>query len=203
MDDHTLSGLLMKKKRLKVVNTLLERRENNFTISELSEESGVGYKTVHGLVGELEKFGVINVEDRGGSKMVSLNVDSPYVDALEELGSIDSQPLEKVAEEFAGEIKEEYPEIKTVALFGSVLHGLPTQESDIDILVLVGPEVDEPEKVEEGVWAIRDRYEREENVNISPVVMDQHRFKLNAKNRNPFESKVQEKGKLLEGEPLK
>ncbi|MFB6191131.1 MAG: nucleotidyltransferase domain-containing protein [Candidatus Nanohaloarchaea archaeon] len=201
MEGSTLSQLLMKDKRLKVLNTLLRNRDRDFTISRLSDESGVGYKTTHGLVGKLENFGIIDVEEKGGSKIVSLNQDSPYIEALEGLGSIDSRPLKEVAEEYAEEVKEEYPEIETVALFGSVLNGLPTEESDIDILVLLEPDSD-MEEVEEGVWAIRDRYEREKNVDISPIVMDRKTFELNAENREPFESKVRKQGEVLEGEPL-
>jgi len=201
MENGTLTQTLMKQKRLKVLNTLLENRDRDFTISELSEKSGVGYKTTHGLVGKLENFGIINVEERGGSKIVSLNQDSPYIDALENLGSIDSQPLRKIAEQYAEEVKEELQEIKSVILFGSVMHGLPTEESDIDILILVDSEADQ-EDIEEAVWTIRDRYEREENVNISPIVMSQKKFELHAKNREPFESQVKQQGEVLEGESI-
>lgn len=196
-----MTQLLMKQKRVKVLNTLLENRDGSFTISELSEKSGVGYKTTHGLVGKLESFGIINVEERGGSKIVSLNKDSPYIDTLEDLGSIDSQPLREVAEKYAEEVKENFSEVKSVILFGSVLHGLPTEESDIDILILTDSEADQ-EGIEDAVWTIRDRYEREENVNISPIVMSSKKFELNAENREPFESKVKQQGKVLEGEPI-
>jgi predicted nucleotidyltransferase len=199
MEERTLTQTLMKQKRLKVLNTLLENRDQNFTISELSEKSGVGYKTTHGLVGKLENFGIVNVEEKGGSKLISLNENSPYIDALENLGSIDSQPLREVADQYAEEVIEEFSEIKSVILFGSVLHGLPTEESDIDILILVDSEADQ-EEIEDAVWTVRDRYEREENVNISPIVMSQKKFKLNAENREPFESNVKQKGEVLEGE---
>ncbi|MFB6180946.1 MAG: nucleotidyltransferase domain-containing protein [Candidatus Nanohalobium sp.] len=201
MEDGTLTQTLMKQKRLKVLNTLLQNRDQDFTISELSEKSGVGYKTTHGLVGKLENFGIINVEEKGGSKLVSLNQDSPYIDALENLGSIDSRPLRKVAEQYAEEVKQKFSEIKSVILFGSVLHGLPTEESDIDILILVDSEADQ-EEIEDAIWTVRDRYEREENVNISPIVMSQKKFELNADNREPFESKVKQQGEVLEGEPI-
>jgi predicted nucleotidyltransferase len=199
--DETLAQTLMKQKRLKVLNTLLENRDQDFSISELSEKSGVGYKTTHGLVGKLESFGIINVEEKGGSKWVSLNQESPYIGALENLRSIDSQPLTEVAGKYAEEIIEELSEIKSVVLFGSVLHGLPTDESDIDILILVDAEADQ-EEIENVVWTVRDRYEREENVNISPIVISQKKFELKAKNREPFESRVKQKGEVLEGEPI-
>lgn len=78
------------------------------------EKSEVGYKTTHGLVCKPENFGIINVEKKGGSKIVSLNKRSPYIDALENLGSIDSQPLREVAEQYAKEVIEEFLEIKSV-----------------------------------------------------------------------------------------
>ncbi len=201
MDEGTLTRLLMKQKRLKVLNTLLEHKETGFTISELSQKSDVGYKTTHSLVGKLENFGIIDVEEKGGSKIVSLNPDSPYIEILEKLGSIDSQPLREVAEQYAQEVKEEFSEIKSIILFGSVLHGLPTEESDIDILILVDSEANQ-EEIEEVIWTIRDRYEREENVNISPIVMSGKKFELNVENREPFESKVKKQGEVLEGEQI-
>jgi predicted nucleotidyltransferase/predicted transcriptional regulator len=201
MDDRTLSNLLMKKKRLEVLNTLLENKEQDFTISELSEKSEVGYKTTHSLVEKLENFGIINVDEKGGSKLVNLNQESPYIETLEKLGTIDSQPLRKAAENYAEEINGEFSEIKSVILFGSVLKGLPTDESDIDILILVDSEADR-EEVEEKIWAVRDRYEREENVNISPIVMNKEKFELDAENREPFARKVKEEGEILEGEPI-
>lgn len=201
MDDETLTQLLMKQKRLKVLNTLLQNKETGFTISDLSEKSEVGYKTTHSLVGKLQNFGIIDVEEKGSSKIVSLNKNSPYIETLEKLGSIDSQPLKEIAEQYAQEVKEELSEVESVILFGSVLHGLPTEESDIDILILVDSKADQ-EEIEDTVWTIRDRYEREENVNISPIVMSKKKFELNAENREPFESKVKKQGEVLEGEPI-
>ena len=195
------SQLVMKEKRLDILNTLLENRRSEFTISGLSEKSGVGYKTTHSMVEKLESFGVVNVEAKGGSKFVSLNEDSPYISILEDLGSMDSQPLKDVAEEFADEIYDKYDEIISIILFGSVVNGLPTENSDIDILILTSSEAD-LDSIEENVWAVRDRYERENKVNISPIVMEKREFDLNAENREPFASKVKEQGELLKGEKL-
>lgn len=201
MDDETLTQLLMKQKRLKVLNTLLQNKESNFTISKLSDKSEVGYKTTHSLVGKLENFGIIDIEEKGSSKIVSLNENSPYIEILEKLGSIDSQPLKEIAKKYAQEVKEELSEIESVILFGSVLRGLPTEESDIDIIILVDPEANQ-EEIEEEVWTIRDRYEREEKVDISPIVMSKKKFELNAENREPFESKVKKQGETLEGKSI-
>ena len=201
MDAGSFTELIMKEKRLDVLNTLLENKGSEFTISSLSEKSGVGYKTTHGLVERLEGFGVIRVDSKGGSKFVSLNEDSPYVDVLEKLASIDSKPLKNVAEEFAGEIFEKWESIVSVVLFGSVVNGLPTEDSDIDILVLIDSNAD-VESVEEKVWAVRDRFERENKVNISPLVMDIEKFELEAENREPFASKIKSQGKVLKGEKL-
>lgn len=201
MDGVGFSSLLMKEKRLDILNALLENRGKNFTISGLSEESNVGYKTTHFMVEKLEVFGVVNVDSKGGSKFVSLNEDSPYINVLKELASIDSRPLKNVAEDFADEVCNKYDEIVSVILFGSVVNGLPTEDSDIDILILIRSEAD-PGDIEEKVWAVRDRYERENKVNISPVVMGKKEFDLNAENREPFATKVKKQGVLLKGEKL-
>ena len=201
MKEETLTELLMRRKRVKVLNTLLENGDRSFTITELSDKSGVGYKTTHSLVGKLKGFGIINVEEKGGSKITTLNENSPYVDALEKLGGIDSEPLKQAAEKYSTEIKQKFPQIKSVLLFGSVLQGLPTMNSDIDLLILVDAETDK-EQIEEKVWAVRDKYQREQNVNISPIVMTKEKFKLNAENREPFASKVKKQGKVLEGEKI-
>jgi predicted nucleotidyltransferase/predicted transcriptional regulator len=199
MDDMTLSQLLMKEKRLKILNTLMENRDAEFTISKLSEKSDVGYKTTHGMVEKLENFGIIDVEERGGSKFVSLNEESPYIDVLEKLGGIDSQPLREVAEDYADELVHKYDDIEKIGVFGSVINSLPTEDSDIDMIILIDSEAN-LEEIEEKIWSVRDRYEREENVNISPVVMKKEKFELNAENRNPFESKVKDEAEFIEGE---
>lgn len=200
MEGETLSSVLMRTERLRVVNTLMKNREDDFTIRGLSEESGTDYKVTHGLVHKLEEFGIVDIDDRGNSKFVGLNRDSPYIDVLDKLGNIDSDPLKKIAHEFAEEISSRHSKIDSVFLYGSVLKGLPSAESDIDILVLVSGEDQELESIRRDIFSLRDRYEREEKVDLSVLIMQEKEFISSVKNESPLETKIKEEGRLLEGE---
>jgi predicted nucleotidyltransferase len=200
MEGETLSSVLMRTERLRVVNTLMKNREDDFTIRGLSEESGTDYKVTHGLVHKLEEFGIVDIADRGNSKFVGLNRDSPYIDVLDKLGNIDSDPLKKIAHEFAEEVSSRHGKIDSVFLYGSVLKGLPSAESDIDILVLVSGEDQELESIRRDIFSLRDRYEREEKVDLSVLIMEEKEFISSVKNESPLETKIKEEGRLLEGE---
>jgi predicted nucleotidyltransferase len=187
----------MNKKRLGVLNTLMENRQESFSIRSLAEESGVGYRLGYETVHSLEEFGLIEIEDRGNTKLVRLNQSSPYLEKLEDLAEIDSRPLRETAQEFAEEICERFEEIGAVALFGSVVNSIPTSESDIDVLVLVE---EDPEEIRQGVWAVRDRIQREQKMEISPLIMEESEFRESALNNSPLEARILEEAEVLEGE---
>jgi len=196
----TLAEELMKKKRLEVLQYLVNNKEKNFSINEIAESIDTSYKTVQGFIDTLEEFGFIESEKHGRTRIVSVNQNSPFLKVFEELGEIDSQPFREVAEDFADEISERYTEeIDSVILFGSVARGLPVSGSDIDILILVKNEEKE-EEINNEAWSLRDKYSDKEKLPINVITQTKQEFNRNLRNDQPLESRIKKEGKALEGE---
>lgn len=196
----TLTEELMKEKRLGILQHLINNKEKKFSINEITENVDASYKTVQNFIDTLEEFGFINSEKHGRTRIVSVNQDSPFLDVFEQLGEINSQPFQKVAEDFSNEIKERYPEtIHSITLFGSVARGLPVSGSDIDLLILTKNK-ETVEDVNEEAWSLRDKYLDKEKIPINIITQSLDGFKRNLRNEQPLESRIAEEGKTLEGE---
>lgn len=196
----TLLRELMKETRLKLIRHLMENQEEKQTLKDLEEATGITYKTVKNAVDALENYGFIETERKGNYRMVSVNQDSPYVAALGQLLELETRPFKEVAENFAETIHERYKdEITAIILFGSVARGIPSSESDIDIAIIVRDEKSQ-EEVEEEAWSLRDKYERDEAMQINPLVMVEEKFKREARNGSPLEKRITEEGKVIKGE---
>lgn len=196
----TLSEALLREKWLEIIRLLLDNPGEMYSQNELAEETGISYKTVQNVVQTLDGFGIIRIEEQGPSHMVSLNQDSPYVDVLEELGDLDARPLKETAKEYADELRQRPDaDIDAAILFGSVARGLPTSQSDIDILILAGDE-DAVEEMNREAQSLADKYQRKQDVTISPLVMSEDRFRRELKSEAPLETRIKEEGEPLIGE---
>lgn len=195
MKDKRLSELIFQQGKLKVLEELLDRPEKEYSISDLSEESGASYDLTHRFAGQLSELGIISKKKIGGSVIVQLNQESPYVEKLQELVRIDSRPLVDVAEQYAEELKQE-KEIESVVLFGSVARGTPRTDSDIDILILAQ---ENREGVESYANKLASRYEREDKIVFTPIIESWSGFKEDLKTGSPFAEEVKKDGKILTG----
>lgn len=200
MAGKTLTEELMREKRLDVLQYLVNNKEKSFSINEIAENVDASYKTVQVFIDTLEEFGFIESEKHGRTRIISVNQDSPFLEVFERLGEIDSQPFRKVAEDFAEEIAERYPEeIESVILFGSVARGLPVSGSDIDILILVGDK-EAVDEVNDEAWSLRDRYLDKEGLPINIITSTVQTFKRELRNDQPLETRIKKEGEALKGE---
>ncbi|MFB6144525.1 MAG: nucleotidyltransferase domain-containing protein [Candidatus Nanohaloarchaea archaeon] len=195
MKDKGLSRLVFQQGKLKILEELLDHPEKKYSISDLSEESGASYDLTHRFVKHLSELGIISRKKLGGSVIVQLNQESPYVEKLKELVKIDSQPLVEKAEQYAEELKRE-KEIESVILFGSVARGTPRTDSDIDVLILVG---EKEEEIERYSNQLASKYEREEQITLAPVVQSRERFLEDLETESPFAEEVKKEGIVLTG----
>lgn len=200
MAGKTLTEELMKEKRLEVLQYLINNKEKSFSINEIAENVDTSYKTVQVFIDTLEEFGFIESEKHGRTRIVFVNQDSPFIEVFERLGKIDSQPFREVAEDFAEEINDRYPEeIESAILFGSVARGLPVSGSDIDLLILVADKED-VDKVNDESWSLRDKYSDKEGLAINIITQTVKEFKRNLRNEQPLENRIKKEGEALEGE---
>lgn len=197
MEDRVrLSRLIFQHGKLKVLEELLDNPEKEYSIKQLSEESGASYDLTHRFVGKLAELGIVSRRRMGGSVIINLNGNSPYVEKLRELVRIDFQPLIERAEGYAEKIGGKGG-VEAVVLFGSVARGAPKVGSDIDILILV---VDNEEEVESYANRIASKYEREEQITFVPVVEDLEDFREDLESGSPFAEEIKEEGVRLKGE---
>lgn len=59
--------------------------------------------------------------------------------------SIDRQELMKALTRIAGKIRTDHPEVDSVRLFGSIARGDAVGTSDVDVLIVLGPQAPEQE----------------------------------------------------------
>lgn len=196
----TLTEELMKETRLEVLQYLVNNRKKRFSINEIAENVDASYKTVQIFIDVLEEFGFIESEKHGRTRIISVNQDSPLLEVFERVGEIDAQPFREVAEGFAEEITERYPEkIESAILFGSVARGLPVSGSDIDILVLVKDQ-EAVDKVNDESWSLRDKYSDKEGLPINIITQTVEEFKRSLRNDQPLESRIKQEGEVLKGD---
>ena len=207
MRDKTFSDLLLSKPKLECLRFLLNNQEDSFTINEIAENVDASYTTVNSFVKDLTDFSVLKIEEKGSAKIVSVNEHSPYINVLEDLGSLDAKPLIETAEDYADGLspenytkglgRQDVENISAIVLFGSVARGMPNVNSDIDILVLAEDQV---EAIEELAHDKADKIGREKEVQISPLVMSRKKFERNLESGDPLANKIKQHGKALKNE---
>ncbi len=116
-----------------VLKTLLNYPRRRFTINELAKISSVPFATTWGIVNNFSKAGVVDTEKIGRSTAISLRK-SDIVKALKQLIGLNHSPHQLVLEKITKELKK--IGVLNAYLFGSVVHGKETLESDVDIAVV-------------------------------------------------------------------
>lgn len=71
---------------LKVLDLLIEGEEFDYSLTDITNESGVSWATVNALVKKLEKEGlIVHTRRIGSAKLFKINGDSPRVRAITDL----------------------------------------------------------------------------------------------------------------------
>lgn len=102
-----------------------------------------------------------------------------------------SENKKKAIDEFIRELKEKYGDkIKKIILFGSIVRGDTTEESDIDVLIVGDITLDEA--VEVGYPMLLKYGEL-----ISPHIMDEEYYSMLKANRSGFIEAVEREGSVI------
>ena len=116
--------------------------DRRWTIDELVAATGGAYATVTREIRRLERAGLVDTEEIGRSKRVTLNVESPLYEPLAELMVRSFGPTFVVAEELG-----DLAGVEEIVIFGSWaarFHGeRGPAANDIDVLILGTPDRDE------------------------------------------------------------
>jgi len=128
-----VDGLL---RHRRVIDVLISRPARRFTIRELSREAKTPYSTTWRLVQDLDSLGIVVSERLGGSRVLSLNQESPIFAELKSLSSLELAPHRLAARDFAQQLAK-VPEVRQAILFGSVARGIEVATSDVDIAIVL------------------------------------------------------------------
>ncbi|MEO9295341.1 MAG: nucleotidyltransferase domain-containing protein [Nitrososphaera sp.] len=182
---HYLDEILGSKSMLRLMRSLVEYEGKTFTVRKLAQESGVSATEAALVVKQLEKFGILRVQQVGRSYLLTLNSDSYIVKSV----------LKPALKAEHGTVKElvnllrrhlDDKVILSATLFGSVVAGEERKDSDIDLLVVS----DDFEGATTLVSRARDSVARVFNGRLSPLVMS--RKELVTKKDGPLLRSIRE-----------
>ncbi|MDY6788552.1 MAG: nucleotidyltransferase domain-containing protein [Candidatus Nanohaloarchaea archaeon] len=190
--------VLVSRKKLEVLEKLVENPDYEYSIRELSEQCKASFGTVRKFINELEDEEVVKIKKKTGTYLISYNQDNRYHEMILELLRSRIEELENTAREVAKNLSS-LEAVRSVILFGSVAKGTAEKDSDIDVLVLVNQE-EVSESIAKKIREISSEMEGNISQGISPLTMSFNKFVDNLKDKERFEVEVKNTGIILEGE---
>jgi len=130
----------------KVLSYLSRSMGQKVTINAIRHGLGLSYGSLHYTIRKLHDDKIINIEEVGNYKLISLNFKNMLT--ISELARLSV----KVSQEIVGQNKKlrqlnnlietlrGYKEILSIVLFGSQARQMQHEKSDIDVLVILGAE---------------------------------------------------------------
>lgn len=128
----SLADALFTTTQQRVLALLFGQPDRSFYASELIERTGSGSGAVQRELKRLASSGLVTVKRIGNQKHYQANPDSPV---FEELRSLVKKTL-ALAEPIRGALAPLADHIELALLYGSVVKGMDTATSDIDILIV-------------------------------------------------------------------
>ncbi|MBI1936286.1 nucleotidyltransferase domain-containing protein [Candidatus Woesearchaeota archaeon] len=191
----------------KVLSYLSRSMGRNVTINAIRNDLGLSYGSLHSTIDKLHGDKIINIEEVGNYKLVSLNFKNML--AISELARISVM----IAQEIVGqnkklrtlsgliEILRGYREILSVVLFGSQARQMQQEKSDIDILVILGADSKKNRLLINKIKVDIMAFGTKEFLQIQSFIIDYHMFKnmLNGKEEINVGKEVLKDGIVLEG----
>ena len=144
MRTDVISFILGSENRKKIVRTLLEYGERQWSCSFMEELSKVSHATVFRTLDGLKEFGILKGIKINKKDIIYELVDSPLVEEIERILNIEKSIIKRIVEDFVKEIR--LKEVYSIILYGSSVKGEMKPGSDIDILVVLDKENEEIEK---------------------------------------------------------
>jgi predicted nucleotidyltransferase len=141
-----IEKLIGSRLRTKLLGWLLSHSDESFFVRQMEQLIQENSTNISRELRRLEEMGIVQSEKRANLKYVKINQNCPFYKELKGLflktvGTPSREEIMKIEEilrEFREEIGKLYGErLKDVILYGSWARGEGTEESDIDLLVLL------------------------------------------------------------------
>lgn len=161
----------------RVLESLVALPGREFTIRELSQESGVPYATTWRIVEALSAFGVLRGRRVGQSRAISLNATSPLLPPLRRLLALRLEPHREAARRFA-KLASRLPDVRRAVLFGSSARGMAGSESDVDVAVVLDRRT---EKGKDQIFKIAEGIQDQTGLRVIPITMTMREFEAGSR----------------------
>ena len=186
-----LDAILGSKTKVRVLRLLVRTPTREFALGDMTDALGLSTGSVHPAVRQLVEIRMLVARRVGRSRAFRLNERHVLYAALLSLFGAEGRGLVPVAQEFAKSLPARGT--RAVVLFGSAARGVPTPQSDIDVLVVAERSL-EP-AVRKAAESILDRYD----VNVSPLVLPKEEVDRRLRAFDPLLLTVAQEGKTLRG----
>lgn len=187
MEPVSISNALFSKVQQRVLALIFGHAERSFYTSEIVRRIHSGTGAVERELSRLQRSGLVSVERIGNQKHFRANRDSPVFGELQSLVLKTvglTEPLRKALEPYSDKIKAAF-------VYGSVVKGSDTAQSDIDLMV-VGDEL-----------SYSDLYSALQNAEsllqrkVSPLFFSVKDWRRKASRKDSFANKVKAQPKLF------
>lgn len=146
-----LDKTLDSKNKLKVIRELCLHENWEYSIDELSKNTGVHRVLLSGLIPKLVSLNVVKIKTKGKSKLISINKDNFFVQKiLIELFKREKDLPLLVAQNFVKKLKLSHNVI-SVILYGSAAKQTFSFKSDIDLMIISKNEIRDKQRIEEAI----------------------------------------------------
>lgn len=130
-----LEQVLGNKGSISVLRTLVGHKGRIFTIRRLAEDAGISHTEAAATIGDLEKFGIVQVQPVGKAHQISLNKKSFLLNKIiEPIFKVEQNTLQEVISILKRNLVSK--KIISAVIFGSVARSEEKEDSDIDLLII-------------------------------------------------------------------
>jgi len=149
-----------------ILKPLIKYSEREFTILELSKESGIPYATAWRLVQMLSSQGILITRIIGKATACKLNNESPLLPEIKHLAELQLSAHRAALTQFVTKVRK-LKHVKKIILFGSVAKGTEKPSSDVDTAIIVNKE---SMNLEKQINEIVDEVLKASRIKIVPLV---------------------------------
>lgn len=187
-----MSFVLSSENRKSIVRTLFEYPRRQWSCSALEDLTKISHATVFRTLNGLLNFGILKSIRINKKDVLYELVSSHLSKELKKIIDIDRSTSKKIINEFVGKIKSK--KIYSILLYGSIIKGNLSPESDMDILIILNKR----DKIEEEkIFDIAAELSSKYNKTISAVIMDVR--EVNKEKNSQFIKSVKDNMELFYG----
>jgi predicted nucleotidyltransferase len=173
---------------------VLYRSGGGFTGRRLAQLSGYSHTQTMSVLVDLENHGLVKMRRAGNSYMFTINRDNAVVsEVLGPAFEFESELINNLADRFYDGLGKK---LASVILFGSVARGEETDESDVDLLLVLRDDTDR-KKAESKISDISHEAYIAFGCSAVPIVVTETEYKRKLKRKQGFWREIPQEGRQI------